>query len=98
MQATRVLNFSSSSVRSGTGSICRKRYWELYAREIMSKQTAGMASCDIENEGENIVDILFYRLCYCKKVHTHMWSFLAPSKSSWQVGSMKKNEKVHGSR
>jgi hypothetical protein len=54
----------------------------------MSKQTAGMASCDIENEGENIVDILFYRLCYCKKVHTHMWSFLAPSKLSWQVGSM----------
>lgn len=64
----------------------------------MSKQTAGMASCDIENEGENIVDILFYyRLCYCKKVHTYTYvvffSAFQVVLASWQC---EKNEKVHG--
>jgi hypothetical protein len=39
----------------------------------MSKQTAGMASCDIENEGENIVGNLFYRLCYCNKEGTYTY-------------------------
>lgn len=44
---------------SGAGSMYKKRYWELYARNVINTQTAGIASCDIEKELHSIVCFVY---------------------------------------
>lgn len=44
---------------SGAGSMYKKRYWELYARKVISTETAGIASRDMEKELHSIVCFVY---------------------------------------
>lgn len=54
MHKVTILIFQTSSLRSGTDSKCRKKYCDEYARKLIKKLTAGMASLDIEKSSLNI--------------------------------------------
>ena len=50
MHAAKILIAQSSFSRRGAASKCRKKYWEVKVRKIISTQTAGIASCEIEKD------------------------------------------------